>query len=128
MHVNKFICIALLFSLVSCASTEPIKIETVQVSKTPLNLSYPNPIHLSPVEWVVITPGNATEVFEKLKTEKTDEVLFGLSDDAYKNLSVNMAIIKKYIIEIKTLLNSYKDYYENPEELEESSDTNLVDN
>ena len=61
---------------------------------------------------MVISESNKREVFNYLKEKGSDEVLFGLTDDAYESLSLNLAQTRKYIILTKDMIKQYKNYYE----------------
>jgi len=116
MKCVKLLLAVLLLSLgVSCAKQKPIEIQTVAVEKTPLNLSAPEPIKTRKVTWFIITPENYVEIFSKLEKQKTDLVLFGLTDTGYQNISLNMAEIKRFIAEQDAIIKQYKKYYETKE-------------
>lgn len=112
------------FALTGCASfdffggpkVKPIEVKAVAQDKVQLNLKEPSPLEPRKVEWFIITPENANEVFTELEKKKYDVVLFGLTDDGYENLSLNMAEIRAYILKQRAVIKSYKDYYEPPKE------------
>lgn len=91
---------------------KPIEVQTVAVEKTPLNIQEPKPINPQKVEWFIITPENANDIFAELEKKKFDVVLYGLTDDGYQNLSMNLAEFRKYIIQQKGIIKGYKEYYE----------------
>ena len=64
------------------------------------------------MEWFVITPDNVDKVWEQLKKKDKDLVLFGLTDDGYERLSINMAEIRNFINTQRVIILKYKDYYE----------------
>jgi hypothetical protein len=99
-------------SLFGREPVQPIQVETKFVERTRLELREPEPLKLSKITWFVITPENIVDVFEELKYNNYDLVLFGLPDDGYENLSMNMAELRKYIIQQKSIIAAYKDYYE----------------
>jgi len=110
---------AVILVLAGCAfwndTAQPIaKVETVKTSveKTRLNLQHPNPADIDTVEWTLITPYNAEEVFKQLQDAGQDPVIFGLTDKNYKSLSYNFSQIRGFIIEQRLTLQKYKDYYE----------------
>lgn len=108
---NNFICCFLsLFLILGCSNTLDVK--TSEQEKIKLELSAPDPISMKKVNWYVITKENSDSVFQNLKNKNKDLVLFGLTDDNYKNLSLNMAELKKYIIEQKVIIKGYVEYYE----------------
>jgi hypothetical protein len=121
------ISLALVTSLLltGCASfnlfgsrVKPVEIQTKAVERTPLNLAAPAPLKSKPVEWILITPQNAEEVWTKLREKNADLVLFGLTDDGYEELSMTMAELRNYIAAQRQIIIKYKEYYE-PEKIEE---------
>lgn len=106
--------IASSFLLSGCfwSSPEPIQVQTVAVDKTPLNLRDPDPLKPRNFKWYVVTPENVDEVFEQLKKEKYDVVLYGLTDDGYEALSLNTAELRAFILHQKEIIKAYKRYYE----------------
>lgn len=91
---------------------EPIEVITKQEETVRLDLKHPQPISPLEVKWVVITPENAEEVFKKLKEKGTDLVLFGLTDEGYERLSINVAKFRDYIDNQRAIIVEYKEYYE----------------
>ena len=105
--------------LTGCASfslfgdrVKPVEIQTKAVERTRLNIPHPAPLSANPVEWILITPENAEEVFAKLKEKNIDLVLFGLTDDGYESLSITMAELRNYIATQRQIIIKYKEYYE----------------
>ena len=65
--------------------------------KTPLNLDMPETLSLEPLEWIIITPDNAEEVWAKLGEDpKGEVVLFALNETGYELLAKNYASILAY--------------------------------
>lgn len=91
---------------------KPVEIQTKAVERTRLNISNLTPLTSKPMQWVIITPENAEEVWKKLKEENTDLVLFGLTDDGYEQLAITMAEIRNFIAQQRTIIIKYKEYYE----------------
>jgi hypothetical protein len=89
-----------------------VEIQTKAVERTPLNLDAPTPLKSKPVEWILITPQNAEEVWAKLREKNADLVLFGLTDDGYEELSMTMAELRNYIAAQRQVIIKYKEYYE----------------
>ena len=105
-------------ALTGCATNEvqPVVISTVPAQKTALALKDPDPIKTRKVHWFVITPENAESVFAELQKKKYSLVLFGLTDDGYENLSLNIAEIRAYMTEQKAIVEAYREYYEPKEQ------------
>lgn len=110
-NVSLLIASMLLFG---CAS-DKIEIQSAIVDRPKLELSSPTPIKMNDVKWVIITKENFQEV---LKNTKGPIAFFALTENGYENLSLNMAEIKRYILEQKLIISSYKDYYDGEEEKE----------
>jgi len=77
-----------------------------------LNLDKPLTPKLVDIKWIIITSENAEEVFAKMKENKTDPVIFGLSDEDYELISKNFAQIRAYMIQQNQIIDEYKKYYE----------------
>ena len=113
---NIILLIVLAMFLTSCSeSVQEIKVTTVEVSKTPLNLPNPDPLKLQDVEWIIITKDNAMEIFEKLKAAGGEYALFAVEDTGYEKIQVNYTDIRNKLAEQKQLLLAYKEYYESEE-------------
>lgn len=120
------ISLLLVSSLTGCASfglfgnrVKPVQIETKAVERTRLNLADPAPLSPKPVEWILITPANAEQIFADLKAKNTDLVLFGLTDDGYESLSITMAELRNLIASQRQIILKYREYYE-PDKPEET--------
>lgn len=108
------IVIFVIFSagMTGCKTTEYVE---VPVERSPLNIKDLPVLKPRNIEWHIITPENQKEVFKELSKDKYDQVLFGLTDDGYENLSLNLAELRTYIIQQRLIIQSYKDYYEGKE-------------
>lgn len=93
-------------------SEKPIEVINKSIEKTPLNIIQPTPLELKPVEWILITPDNAEEVFKNLKDKDQNLVLFGLTADGYQQLSLTMADLRNFLNTQRSIIIKYKDYYE----------------
>ena len=112
--------LALVASLSGCVtlwpwgkkSPESVTVNTVPVEKTPLNLAPPDPLRLKPVQWIVVTPQNAEQVFRQLESRGQDPVLFAITDDGYMSLAESMAEIRNFMNTQRQIIIQYKKYYE----------------
>jgi len=93
-------------------TVEPISIEKKAVERTRLDLSEPKPLTGKPVQWIVITPENAEKVWEDLKKDNVDLVLFAITDEGYEELAISMAEIRNFIAQQRSIIIKYKEYYE----------------
>jgi hypothetical protein len=102
-------------SLPGCAlwrSVDPITVKTQEVARQPLALSLPDPVRITPVTWVLVTPGNVDEVFAAMAQRGDDAVLFTITADGYKELAVTMAELRNLIATQRAIIIRYQQYYE----------------
>lgn len=96
-----------------------VEIQATAIERQPLAIKDPEPLAPKKIEWFVITPENYEKIFAKIEKGKYDLVLYGLTDDDYQDLSINLAQLRKYIMEQRAIISSYKEYYEPPKESKE---------
>ena len=112
-HVLRSLILStLVLSLVACGAIRKIEVTTASIERVPLTLSNVDTLELDEVTWIVITPENIDQVFRDLETKNFDIVLFALTDNGYENISVNIAKIKKMVLQQKAVIAAYKRYYE----------------
>jgi hypothetical protein len=105
-------------NLTGCASfgfgpsVKPVKVLSKPVEKTPLAIEMPDPIKTKPIEWVIVTPDNATEIFKKMEDNGQSVVLFALTDDGYQQLALTIADLRNFINTQRQIIIKYKEYYE----------------
>lgn len=89
-----------------------VEIKTSYVEKPELTISDPKPLDLEEnIAWVVITKDNQENVFKKMQEEGKDPVLFALSDEQYKTISLNLQRVINYIQLQKDIIAAYRSYY-----------------
>jgi len=110
----RILCLTVISVLLlsGCSTIDLIDTREKEVERAELNLSAADPIALSDPEWIVITPGNADQVFEYLREQGSDPVLFGLTDQGYEKLSIDFLKIRQHINNQRNILLQYKEYYE----------------
>lgn len=114
------ISLLLVASLSGCAhiwpwghrDPEPTSVVTQPVERTPLNLEAPAPLRLRSVQWIVVTPQNAEQVFRQLEAKGSDPVLFAISDDDYTSLAESMSQVRNFMNIQRNIIIEYKKYYE----------------
>ena len=99
--------------LVGCSSKViPLEVKVSPVKPIPLVLPDVDPINLDRIDWYIINKENAEAIFAELEQKKYDEVLFGLTDKGYENISVNMAKILTLVQQQELIIGAYKKYHE----------------
>jgi hypothetical protein len=110
--VSSLLLLSLLLS--SCSTWNPLKtieIKTVEVDRQIPVQNRPQPIKInSDMKWWVVTEENFKEFKEQFQKENGDPlVAYVLSVRDYETLAINMAEIKRYIEQQKSIIV----YYEN---------------
>ena len=117
-HVGRGLIIIAIVLVAFIMSGCTTAVKTIEVlnrpePKTPINIDLPEPLSLQPVEWIIITPENAEEVWAKLsENPKGEVVLFALDQDGYELVAKNFAQIRTALAEHRNVIIAYKDYYE----------------
>lgn len=116
--MKKLLYISLSLLLVACSSPAPKIIEKpVLVEKPPLMVQEPQPVDQLPLEFIVITKENYEQKLKLLEDKLGGNVvLFALTSDGYQNLSMNVAELRRYIIQQSAIIDAYKVYYTKKEE------------
>ena len=91
---------------------KPVEVHTKAQERARLDLPDPLPLKAKTVEWILITPANAEQIFSQLREKNADLVLFGLTDDGYESLSVTMAELRNHIAAQRQIIIKYREYYE----------------
>ena len=100
--------------------TKPVEVVTVIKPAAVYHPALPNAISTLPVEWKVLTPQTMQEYLDDLEEGNAPtNAYYGLSTKGYENLSANMAEVKRYIRQVLTIVQYYKNL---DEELEDESD------
>jgi len=101
--------------LIGCAGKQ-LTILSEPVQPVPLNTPQVRELDLNQIEWFVVTPENIEEVFGKLADQRKDVVLFALTDDGYKAMSLNFAQIRELLAQQQAIIKAYKEYYNRTQE------------
>ena len=117
-HVGRGLIILAIVLVAFIMSGCTTAVKTIEVlnrpePKTPIGIDLPAPLSLDPIEWIIITPENAEEVWAKLsENPKGEVVLFALDQDGYELVAKNFAQIRTALAEHRNVIIAYKDYYE----------------
>jgi hypothetical protein len=117
---------SVLLSISGCGILNPfskpevkqVEIQTKAVERTKLNLKLPPPLEARAMDWYVVTPDNIDEVWDKLREQNTDLVLFALTDEGYEQLALTIAEVRNMINSQRVILLKYREYYEPQEQKE----------
>lgn len=93
-----------------------MQVSSTAVERPQLVLPRADELRLRSVEWIVITPDNIDEVFNRAKELGRPIVFFALTDKGYEDLGLNISDIRAYIQQQKTIMAAYEDYYDQTQE------------
>ena len=109
--VSSLLLLSLLIS--SCSTWNPLKtieIKTVEVERNVPLQNRPRQLDLADIHWYVVTEENFAEFKKRFQKENGDPlVAYVISVKDYETLALNMAEIKRYIEQQKSIIV----YYEN---------------
>lgn len=111
MHNNITIAALLSLFLAGC-NTTTVYDKPIIVDRPELIVPNVQPVTQSNVKWIIITPENANQKMKELQAEGTFTVL-ALTPDGYKNLSMNVAELRRYIQQQNAVIAAYQEYYKN---------------
>ena len=112
----------------SACSTTPRTVEyTPQPIERPTLILPPTEtLDMKGVDWIVVTPDNADEYFEKMKADGQSISFFALTSDGYAALGINMAQLLELISQQRAIIVAYEDYYNSIETQLENQDTRVI--
>ena len=106
----------MILSLAACSSkpiVEPppkIITETEYIKPSKPIVPTPPQLTMREIEFIIVTPENVDEVFEKLKSE--DKAIFGVTDKGYGDIALNLADLRAYIQQQKKIIGIYESQYD----------------
>lgn len=126
VSVLGFTTILLLASACSTPAPREIQISAKPVEKPELVLPKVDKIQARAVEWHLITPQNAQEVFEKISKTGKSVVLFGVTDEGYEHLALNLSDIRALIQQQQAIIVAYEGYYKNSNSALEAANAEIA--
>lgn len=99
--------------LIGCERTQRIVEKPTIVDRPELILPVVQPAEQYDFEWIVVTKQNFNEVVKEMEERGQTVVLFAVSPQGYQNLSLNMAELRRFIIQQQSVIIAYKKYYGN---------------
>ena len=121
--------LALILSLALIASgcsmiqpkAKPVSVTTIAKQQPMYHPPLPMEVQMDPVDWEILTPDSIQLYLDNLKKgEAPRRAFYSLSSKEYENLSMDMAVITRYITEILGIIRFYRDYDKEEEEEEPS--------
>jgi hypothetical protein len=89
---------------------KPVEVVTIQKPAPLYHPPLPNRITPVPVQWKILTPDTMEEYIADLKEgEAPPQAWYSLTGKGYENLSTNMAEIKRYIRQVLSIIDYYRE-------------------
>lgn len=112
--IKTYFCSFILVStlLLTGCSQKDVVTNREEVTKPKLDIKQQEALKLNDISYIVITDKNIQQIFDEMKINGKEKVLYAISIEDYEKLAVNLAQIKKYLIIQNETIKSYKDYYE----------------
>lgn len=76
----------------------------------------PKPLDLTAPEWYVVTEKNLDEFLTRFEKENGDIVFMAISVRGYENISLNLADLRRYILQQKEIIVYYEESVKEKEE------------
>lgn len=96
-----------------CAQNRTLSVSAKPIERAPIIVPKVDAISTRDVKWIVVTEDNVDQVFADLKKNGDNLALFAVTDKGYEAISLNYSEIRKLVIQQRSVIGAYKDYYEN---------------
>ena len=106
--------IAGLLLLTACGSSTILTTPVVQQRPT-LTVPTLTAAQQLPIEWYIITRENAETKLREIEQSQGSVTLFATSAQGYQNLSLNVAELRRYIVQQNAVIAALREYYETPQ-------------
>lgn len=104
-------------SLIGCAGLqETVVVRNKYIEQNIQIQSRPKPVDLIDIEFYAVTEKNLSEFLETFEKKNGDIVFFAISVNGYENLSLNVAELRRYIEQQKSLIVYYENNIKSNEE------------
>jgi hypothetical protein len=124
--VNVLGCLTIIAVISGCSSMPtPITISAKPIDKPKLVLPQSDQLFQREIEWVVITPDNVEEQFQKIKDSGRSMAIFGVTDEGYQKLALNLSDLRAYLQQQQAILAAYEGYYQESEEALDSANDEI---
>lgn len=72
------------------------------------------PVEQQPLTWIIITEENFEQVVKEFEAQNKRLVFFATTPEGYEAMILNMADMRRYIVQQKAIIAAYKTYAETP--------------
>jgi len=90
---------------------KPVSVTTIAKKQPMYHPPLPMEVQMDPVDWEILTPDSMQLYLNHLKSgEAPRRAFYSLSSKEYEHLSMDMADITRYIIEVLGIIRFYRNY------------------
>jgi hypothetical protein len=109
LKISKKILLLSSISLLSaCASQEKVVVQTEIIKADIPTQARPKPVSLSNVKFYVVTKENLNDFLKVFEKENNDIVFYSISVKDYEKMSLNIAELRRYIIQQDKIIVYYE--------------------
>ena len=124
--VNVLGCLTIITVISGCSSMpQPITVSAKPIEKPKLVLPVSDQLFQRKIDWVIITPENVEERFNKVKESGRSIAIFGVTDEGYQNLGLNLSDLRAYIQQQQAIVAAYEGYYQESEDAIEEANSDM---
>lgn len=105
---KKILLISSLSLLSACASQEKVVVQTEIIKPDIPTQSRPKPVSLSNIKFYVVTKDNLNDFLKTFEKENNDIVFYSISVKDYEKMSLNLAELRRYIIQQDKIIVYYE--------------------
>lgn len=116
---NYLIVLSLILLSSGCSSWKPLTevvTETKIIERNIPTQERPKQVNLEDITWYVVTERNMDEFIKRFEDENGTLVFYAMSVRDYETLSLNMADLKRYILQQKEIIVYYEESVKPKEE------------
>lgn len=116
---NYLIVLSLILLSSGCSSWKPLTevvTETKIIERNIPTQERPKQVSLEDIQWYVVTEKNMDEFIKRFEDENGTLVFYAMSVRDYETLSLNMADLKRYILQQKEIIVYYEESVKSKEE------------
>ena len=104
---------------------QPITVSAKPIEQPKLVLPVSDQLFQRKIDWVIITPENVEEQFNKVKESGRSIAIFGVTDEGYQNLGLNLSDLRAYIQQQQAIVAAYEGYYQESEDAIEEANSDM---
>ena len=116
---NYLIVLSLILLSSGCSSWKPLTevvTETKIIERNIPTQERPKQVNLEDIKWYVVTERNMDDFIKRFEDENGTLVFYAMSVRDYETLSLNMADLKRYILQQKEIIVYYEESVKPKEE------------